>query len=699
MARGCAEAAPTGLDSRHHCTAEHPPTDDNSAGICVSLYFHFIDDAMRANRVAVVIACVVFVSTLASLVSAQKQVSASSFMTIQKAVTSAPTARAFVMNTNVLGKVLGVHSHVAITDFPITTTEAITLDLKPGRSPIDARTECWISSDTGDVKIATPTFFSYRGKVLGEPDSRVALVATGQSVFLSVVRESGIAYALAPAKNQPNPQIHLLVAENDLLASGPFYPMNCIADDIEQPVQLQPVDEVLEEFHQAHEKAEYGKAFGQGASRILATSTLLQPDIAVEADNVFFKAAGGNVPTVLAYIGSLFAMSSSIYEDEANITWHLSWVKIWDTPDPYNVAGNAYALEDTVPKYWKSHYQTVQRDVAHVMTSLGNGGGGYGLFSLCDPNYSYSMSSPETKKTFPTFAFTYDAYIVAHEIGHNFSLPHSHSCYWNPPLDTCWTRGGDPRLTISDACDTFPIMPRPSPGSIMSYCANANYALSGNNFANFKLAMTFTHRVDTVLRANAEKAACVTEPTDPTLILLSPRGSDSLENRTTYPITWTMAHVQQVNLEFSPDGGGSWTRIVSGLPSTPATYSWHVPDVASKKMLVRVYDPTSSSVGDTSLLFFTITVNDAVASVGTLTEPRISPNPASRTITILGSNMQTMTVLDILGHEQACPKTMQTPGEIHLDVAALPPGTYVVEIDSKGQQPGLERHSLRFVKE
>src|SRR5205823_639402 len=90
--------------------------------------------------------------------------------------------------------------------------------------------------------------------------------------------------------------------------------------------------------------------------RVQSIPGLLQTDIAVEADSCFFKAAGGDTATVLSYISSLFAMSSVIYEDEVNITWHLTWVKVWASGDPYNVKGNAYALPDTVRNYWKLHY-------------------------------------------------------------------------------------------------------------------------------------------------------------------------------------------------------------------------------------------------------------------------------------------------------------------------------------------------------
>ena len=265
--------------------------------------------------------------------------------------------------------------------------------------------------------------------------------------------------------------------------------------------------------------------------------------------------------------------------------------------------GNAYALEDTVRKYWQLHYQNVQRDLAHIMTSIGYGGGGFGYYSLCDNANSYSVSSPQTGHTYPTFAFTYDVYIISHEIGHNFTLIHSHDCYWNPPLDTCYTKD-DAALHLDDACFSKPITPRKNPGTIMSYCANANYFLSGNDFSYYTLEMTFSHRPDSVMRYNAENAACIQTPAGPIVILLSPRGSESYTGGAMIPLKWTYANIQNVTLEYSSDGGVSWNPIQSGIPAAQETLDWKMPNISSQQMLVRIYDAQNQNTGDTSLLFF-----------------------------------------------------------------------------------------------
>lgn len=528
-----------------------------------------------------------------------RTISANSFVTEQttKLALQSTSTRSFNIDSSTLA-FLFAGGHQQITDFPIGISETGTLDLKPAHSPLEATTKVWEGSSHGTIHIAAPAFAAFRGKILGEPHSRVMLTTFGGKLLVSIARESGELFVFGPAKNESEGNTHLFVHEAALFGPNGLNPLKCLNED-------------LPEINIPREHS---------TMNTQALTSLLQIDIAVEADTCFYRAEGHNLTMVLGYIASLFAMSSTIYEDEANITWHIPWVKVWTDSDPYNVKGDAYQLPSKVRDYWTNNYRSVPRDVAHVMTSIGYGGGGYGWFDLCDTTYSYSVSSPQTGHAYPTFAFTYDAYIVAHEVGHNFSLPHSHTCDWNPPLDTCYTKD-DPRLALGDACYGLPVTPRPSAGSIMSYCANANYTLSGNDFNQFKLAMTFTPRVDSALRANAEKAACIQPPDSPTVILRSPRGSETYSGDTTIRLMWSLANVTKVSLEYSSDGGSQWKPISSNIPSAIAYYNWTLPNITSQKMLVRAFDPGNPSVADTSLLFFSV---KQVAAVGeaTLREER-----------------------------------------------------------------------------
>ncbi len=554
-------------------------------------------------------------------------VSANTFIqkkTDQQIVASTPNASYFTLDTAKLHTLLRSGKHIQISDFPLSDNISVTLDLKQGRSAFDSHTKCIVTSPNGDIEMNAPELLVYRGTVLGEENSKVMLTYSAIGLLCSVHRADGSDYVFGQLRSSSDQTTYILLPEHELLATAPFTPFYCMNDGIiDQPNPLTPIDQIFAEAR-SHKGGKLG-------TQSVNTTGLLEAEIAIEADNDFYKAAGNSDTKVLSYIGALFSMSSSIYEDEAHITFRIPWVKVWATTDPYGVKGDAYALPDKAKNYWIANYSSVQRDLAHVMTSISYGGGGYGWYSLCDNNQSYSVSSPQTGHSYPTFAFTYDAYIVSHEIGHNFSLVHSHDCYWNPPLDTCHTKD-DPNtaLQLADACFSLPTISKKSPGTIMSYCAGTNYTLSNNDFSQYKLELTFSQRADTVLRANAEKASCITPPKDPTIILTYPRGSATYKGDSTINILWTFAHVTNVSLEYSDNGGTSWKSIKTNVPASDGATDWKIPNTSSKKMLVRIFDASASSAADTSLLFFT--VNSIAISKITVTKPAAGEQLDAKTL-------------------------------------------------------------------
>ncbi len=621
---------------------------------------------------------VIFIAIFHLTASATPQVILPSFLRQVPGVTLSTTPQAVYYDVNgaALTRTLAASGELEIPNFPGSYSDYVTLDLKPAHSPIDSTTQFWIGAASGTHRIPEPSFAAYSGKVLGEPHSRVFLTTFAGRLLVSITRESGETYVFGPAKNDENPERHVFIRQSDLFSYSELHPFNCIAGDISQPNAPEPVSELLQEYRDRAMNADS------------LHTQLLQLDVAVEADSCFYHDAGGDTDLVLGYIASLFAMSSTIYENEVNITWHLTWVKLWTSGDPYNVKGNAYGLEDTVPKYWRAHYANVPRDCAHVLTSIGYGGGGFGYYSMCDSNWSYSMSSPQTRHHYPTFAFTYDAYIVAHEIGHNFSLVHSHCCYWDPPLDTCFTKDDTMYgLRIGDACDSLPIHPLPNPGSIMSYCANANYAIHHHSIQYFELRMTFTKKVDSVLRMNAENSACIVPPPQPTLILLSPRGSESYPGDTTVSIRWTYANITTVSLEYSSDGGTFWNPIAASIPSDSGEYAWKIPNIASNRMIVRASAITPiGSIADTSLLFFTvIPVSSVVPSAAALTFV-LSPNPVHDMLTLSGgiaSERIRYRIVDVAGNIVNRGELMLSGGQgTPIPIFGLRSGTYYLRITS-----------------
>ncbi|MCX6155970.1 MAG: T9SS type A sorting domain-containing protein [Candidatus Kapabacteria bacterium] len=79
--------------------------------------------------------------------------------------------------------------------------------------------------------------------------------------------------------------------------------------------------------------------------------------------------------------------------------------------------------------------------------------------------------------------------------------------------------------------------------------------------------------------------------------LINPNGGESLTPMKSYQINWTTTASAQVYLEFSSDGGFSWSRIINNsILSNSKAYGWTIPDVSSTNCLVRIVDAISGYI-------------------------------------------------------------------------------------------------------
>jgi hypothetical protein len=93
----------------------------------------------------------------------------------------------------------------------------------------------------------------------------------------------------------------------------------------------------------------------------------------------------------------------------------------------------------------------------------------------------------------------------------------------------------------------------------------------------------------------------------PNLVLTAPNGGEFIQAGLNTNITWNSTIIANVKLDYSLDGGTSWTTIVASHPSTPASYTWLVPDnLSSTNALVRISDASNASVFDVSDFGFKI---------------------------------------------------------------------------------------------
>ena len=74
-----------------------------------------------------------------------------------------------------------------------------------------------------------------------------------------------------------------------------------------------------------------------------------------------------------------------------------------------------------------------------------------------------------------------------------------------------------------------------------------------------------------------------------------------------YPMAWTIVGTSKTfNIEYSTNGGSSWTRILSNWYTTTGNFNWQIPNTPSANCLVRVMDALNNAIVDQSNAPFTI---------------------------------------------------------------------------------------------
>lgn len=94
---------------------------------------------------------------------------------------------------------------------------------------------------------------------------------------------------------------------------------------------------------------------------------------------------------------------------------------------------------------------------------------------------------------------------------------------------------------------------------------------------------------------------------DPTVIITQPNYGGQIQGGTSYMITWSSNVVSNFyDIDFSTNGGSSWTNIVTNHFTTSDSYNWSVPSTVSNNCLIRVRDNLNTCKEDISDQPFTI---------------------------------------------------------------------------------------------
>lgn len=479
----------------------------------------------------------------------------------------------------VAAELTGLRS-IEIRHFPIAPEQHGAIRLERVRPVADANTEVIADDGKSSRRVRMPAVQAFRGNIIGDDASYVFVSQVGGSMFAAIHHGDGRQFILAPQAGADDASLYGLVDAPRTLAETYGGQFTCGTE------------------HPDHHSNGIA-ALKQGSDELLLDEKLIEVELAVDCDATVFELFNRDLDRQIEYISAMYAMISNIYESEVNITFYLKHLYIWTgapEDDPYSGSDDVFGLLDEVRDYWRAKRSRVKRDLVQLVTVNSNsniGGVAYpgqpGVGTLCNNSFGYSVIGIYGTFNYPTPAYTWDAVSAAHELGHNFSSPHTHSCFWGDPLDTCVivTSGQDRNSQCINAG------PRPAPGSIMSYC----------HLFNGEVRVNFLEPVAGLIRAGAEanRGDCVGEPRNPHISMIAPLGDGG-----EYPlgeeleIQWVSARVSSVAISYSTDLGATWTEIARDVDASLGNWTWSPSPAigAQANVILRVADASDESVFD-----------------------------------------------------------------------------------------------------
>lgn len=175
----------------------------------------------------------------------------------------------------------------------------------------------------------------------------------------------------------------------------------------------------------------------------------------------------GGVTAAANYVTGMFNQSATIFAME-NIDYEISQIFVWAGNSPYQAGASNQLLGD-----FKAQVNTLNGDLGHLLTNRSSGGVAAGFNGLCNSNIDNSLCISDVYNYYSTVpTYSWDVYVVTHEMGHLNGSPHTHACTWNSNLSAI---DGCAGYTEGDC--QLPGVPSQG-GTIMSYCQNAGVGIN-----------------------------------------------------------------------------------------------------------------------------------------------------------------------------------------------------------------------------
>jgi hypothetical protein len=298
-----------------------------------------------------------------------------------------------------------------------------------------------------EAPMPRPDMVLLRGRIVGQPQSAVYLSLSphGSHGFLRL--EVGGAEQTYIITSDPTGVAPTVIYNLTMLPEGAIQWQD-FACGVREAMQQEQRD-----FLMPRARASGGAGGGGGIDNLPCRRVRL----AVDTDWEYTQRFSGNTSASQAYILTLLAAVSEIYVREVNTRFEIVYTRVWsNSNDPYTTTTINDRLNE-FRSHWNSNMGSVSRNLAHMLSGIRSGAGGVAwLGVICSSSYGYGISG-YINGTFPyplvnNHAQNWDVMVAAHEIGHNFKAPHTHSM--SPPVDGCG----------NNDCS------QASQGTIMSYC-------------------------------------------------------------------------------------------------------------------------------------------------------------------------------------------------------------------------------------
>lgn len=348
---------------------------------------------------------------------------------------------------------LARHERLRLVDVTLPGSGPLVLDLS--RVPLAADGATWLVDGVPAPMALDEGLTLWSGRVAGDPQgaaffgfsrhgSRGWVLSGGRLVHLVAQPGPGGDWSSARAT---------WATEEQLLASGARPDLPCKAAEVSAP---QPGDLPRPVTH---------AGVGDGGSPL----PLLEARLVVETDHEYFQLFN-DLDAARAYALTLLGAVSDRYREQVGVILTVPYLALYTTPaDPWFWNSNGGNCIDVLYEFqtaWAPGFggsPPLAGDVYHMLSGADLGCGVAYLPGLCNPDYAFSVSGNLGGVTpFPVTPgpLNWDFIVVAHEIGHNFDAPHTHS--YCPPLDECSPPGYFGPCQGQQVCTTE--------GTIMSYC-------------------------------------------------------------------------------------------------------------------------------------------------------------------------------------------------------------------------------------